>query len=113
MHPQKPAVNGEAASTPGGVPPIGNAAARQAIRAARSLYVNRRHEVIVADRIARASTVLRAYLLGTGLRRVQIGLFLVELVDGDVHVTKCPSIDATQLRLWRLEREPTDLLSEP
>jgi len=82
------------------------------LRAARSLYVNRRHEAVVAERIARASAALRSYLIGTGLARVQIGLYLVELVDGEILVTRQRAAPATQLRLWRPEREQTALFEE-
>lgn len=69
------------------------------LRAARSLYVNRRLADVVATRIARASTLLEMYLAGR--RCVHVGLYLVEMVDGEIKLTKATVRSGIQLRLWQ------------
>ena len=76
---------------------------RRVVRAARSLYINRRNREIVEGRIERATATLTAYLGLYGLAIARCGFFDVELADGDIRLKKLPSPDAAQLELQDAE----------
>jgi hypothetical protein len=76
---------------------------RRVVRAARSLYINRRNREIVEGRIERATATLTSYLGLYGLAVARCGFFDVELADGDIRLKKLPSPDAAQLELQDVE----------
>jgi hypothetical protein len=81
---------------------------RRVVRAARSLYINRRNREIVEGRIERATATLTAYLGLYGLAIARCGFFDVELADGDIRLKKLSSPDAAQLELQDVELAGTE-----
>ena len=79
---------------------------RRVVRAARSLYINRRNREIVEGRIERATATLTSYLGLYGLAVARCGFFDVELTDGDIRLKKLPSPDAAQPVGWTSLRAP-------
>jgi len=76
------------------------------LRAARSLYVNRRNRELVESRIERASEQLLVYLGLNGITAARLGVFDISLLEGEVRVAKSEAEGARQLELPRLgERE--------
>jgi len=73
------------------------------IRAARSLYINRRNREIVEGRIERSTEALLSYLGLAGISAARIGLFDVELSDEELKLTRLPAPDARQHGLAEAE----------
>jgi len=73
----------------------------RALRAARSLYINRHNREVIDGRIERAREALITYLGLNGLAAATFGVFDVELAGDELHVTKREVHDAyaTQLAL--------------
>jgi len=78
------------------------------LRAARSLYTNRTRQQIIEARIERATDALMAHLGLYRLTAVTLGFYQVELVDGQLQLTKHETNGATQLPLPEADRhDPT------
>jgi hypothetical protein len=60
----------------------------QALRAARSYRYNHELRPKVEDRLARAESELRSYLLREGVEELRLGAFQVSLHDDELVVTK-------------------------
>lgn len=77
------------------------------LRAARSLYTNRERQQIIEARIERATDSLMSYLGLWGLTSANLGLFQIELIDGQLQLTKREATGASQLRLLEEPLDPT------
>jgi len=84
------------------------------LRAARSLYTNRARQQIIEARIERATDALIAHLGLYGLAAVTLGFYQVELVDGQLQLTKHETNGATQLPLPEGDHhDPTLTIAAP
>ena len=74
------------------------------MRAVRSLAFNRTLQPLVVDRIVRAESKIRGYLLTHDLEATRLGAYLVEMdEDGDLHLSRLAVDDWQQMKLPSLD----------
>jgi hypothetical protein len=82
----------------------------RALRAARSLDVNRRRLGQVTGRIERASATLTSYLGLYGIAYTRLGAYEIALSEGELVVTRLPAVDG--VRQLPLPDPPVGQVSE-